>query len=237
MGRKGKVPAIEKIRVVEDYLSGRKGESKICLELHISRSAFEDWLRIYRDQGSQGLKSLYHNGYYPESLKLQAVLDYKNGIGSQNQICSKYNISTHTLLRKWIKKYNNHETFKSRNVPEDKCMIKGRKVTYEERVEIVAFCIANGDNYQMTSEQFQVSYQQVYTWVKKYKKKGYASLLDRRGKRKAPKEMTEQEKFAAQLKLLEDENKRLRMENAFLKKLDEVERWREKVEHTRKTDI
>jgi transposase-like protein len=222
---------------VEDYLSGRKGESKICSELQISRSSFEDWLRIYRDQGSQGLSILSRNGYYPESLKLQAVLDYKNGVGSQNQICSKYNISTQPLLRKWIKKYNDHETFKSRNMPGDKCMIKGRKTTYEERVEIVAFCIANDDNYQATSEQFQVSYQQVYTWVKKYKEKGHDSLLDRRGKRKSPEEMTEQEKYAAQLKLLESENKRLRMENAFLKKLDEVERWREKVEHIKKTDI
>ena len=34
------------------------------------------------------------------------------------------------------------------------------------------------------------------------------------------------EKIAAQLKLLEAENKRLKMENDFLKKLDEVERRR-----------
>ena len=34
-------------------------------------------------------------------------------------------------------------------------MTKGRKTTYEERIEIVAFCIANNDNYQMTSENFK----------------------------------------------------------------------------------
>ena len=27
-------------------------------------------------------------------------------------------------------------------------MTKGRKTTYEERIEIVSFCIANNDNYQ-----------------------------------------------------------------------------------------
>lgn len=46
-------------------------------------------------------------------------------------------------------------------------MTKGRTTTYEEKTEIVSFCIANNDDYQMTSKQFEVSYQQVYTWVKK----------------------------------------------------------------------
>jgi hypothetical protein len=38
------------------------------------------------------------------------------------------------------------------------------------------------------------------------------------------------QKKAAQLKLLESENRRLKMENDFLKKLDEVERRRTTVE-------
>ena len=49
-------------------------------------------------------------------------------------------------------------------------MTKGRKTPYNERVEIVAFCIENNDNYQLTSDKYKVSYQQVYTWVRKYKK-------------------------------------------------------------------
>ena len=48
-------------------------------------------------------------------------------------------------------------------------MTKGRKITYNERVEIVAFCIENNDNYQLTSNKYKVSYQQVYTCVRKYK--------------------------------------------------------------------
>jgi len=78
----------------------------------------------------------------------------------------------------------------------------------------------------MTSNQFQVSYQQVYTWIKKYKEQGYEALLDRRGKRKSIEELSEVEKVAAQLKLLDAENKRLKMEIDFLKKLDQVGRRR-----------
>jgi len=226
MGRKAKVLVQEKIRAVEDYLLGKRSASQICYELEISKRSFQDWLRKYQTQGSQGLKTLSCNKYYSETIKFQAFTDYTKGLGSLNTICSKYNISSHSILRQWIKKYNGHEELKFHNAQGDRFMTKGRKTTYEERVEIVAFCIANNDNYQLTTEKFQVSYQQVYTWVKKYRARGYEALSDKRGKRKAVEELTETEKIAAQLKLLEAENRHLKMENGFLKKLDEVERRR-----------
>ena len=44
--------------------------------------------------------------------------------------------------------YNNsHKQCKTLNVKENKFMTKGRKTTYDERIEIVAFCIENNDNY------------------------------------------------------------------------------------------
>ena len=105
-------------------------------------------------------------------------------------------------------------------------MTSGRKTTYDERIEIVAFCIENNYDYQLTAEKFQVSYQQVYIWTKKYREGGAEALADQRGKRKDPEEMTETEKLAARIRLLEAENKRLKLEAGFLKKLDEVERRR-----------
>jgi transposase len=184
--------------------------------------------------GVTGLQTITKNTYYSLELKQQAITDYLNGEGSLFDICNKYDISAHGILHQWIKKYNGHEGLKSHNAQGDRFMIKGRKTTYEERVEIVAFCVANSDNYQLTIENFQVSYQQVYTWVQKYRTNGYEALSDKRGKRKTAEELTETEKVAAQLKLLEAENRRLKMENDFLKKLDMVERRREKVEHIKK---
>lgn len=226
MGRKGKVPIEEKLKAIEDYLSGQRRTSQICIELQIHKRTLHDWLRKYHMEGMQGLQPSGGNKCYPETIKQRAVSDYKNGIGSLDQICSNYNISAHGVLQNWIKKYNGHETFKSQYAQGDRCMTKGRNTTYEERTEIVAFCVANSDNYQLASEQFQVSYQQVYAWVKKYRDQGYEALIDRRGKRKSSEELSEAEKSAAQVKLLEAENKRLKMENDFLKKLSEVERRR-----------
>lgn len=106
-------------------------------------------------------------------------------------------------------------------------MTKGRNTTYEERVEIVSYCIEHNNDYTSTMEKFGVSYQQIYSWVRKYNDKGAEGLLDKRGKRKPESEMTELERLRAEKRMLEARNKRLETENAVLKKLEEIERrWR-----------
>lgn len=105
-------------------------------------------------------------------------------------------------------------------------MTKGRKTTFEERVEIVQYCIKHNHNYAETSEKFSVSYQQVRNYTIKYEKKGVDGLQDRRGKRKPTEEMDELEKLRAEVKILRAEKKRAEMEISFLKKLEEIERRR-----------
>lgn len=106
-------------------------------------------------------------------------------------------------------------------------MTKGRTTTYEERVEIVSYCIERGNDYTAAIEKYGVSYQQIYSWVRKYSEKGAEGLVDKRGKRKAKSEMTEMEQLRAENRMLEDRNRRLETECAVLKKLEEIERrWR-----------
>jgi transposase len=84
----------------------------------------------------------------------------------------------------------------------------------------------NGKNYQETAEKYQVSYQQVYQWVRKYEADGWDALSDRRGRSKSVEELTLEEKMKLEMRRIEKENERLRAENAFLKKLEEIERRR-----------
>lgn len=49
-------------------------------------------------------------------------------------------------------------------------MVKGRKITLEERIEIVSDCISNNKDYGKTIDTYGVSYQQIYAWVRKYEK-------------------------------------------------------------------
>ncbi|NFA44599.1 transposase [Clostridium botulinum] len=226
MSRKTKCSLDEKLKGIKEYLSGEKSVVEICDELSINGSTFYDWVKIYNDLGELNLIISTKNKCYSDSLKLKAVEDYLAGKGSLRSICNIYGISCPRVLRDWIKKYNGHNIEESRKRQGDRIMTNGRKTTYEERIKIVAFCIANNDDYQETADKFKVSYQQVYAWVRKYKNNGCEALLDRRGKRKEAINLSESEKLSMQLKLIEAENKRLKMENDFLKKLEQIERRR-----------
>ena len=61
-------------------------------------------------------------------------------------------------------------------------MKQGRKTTFEGRIEIVTFTMVHNKNYHAAVEKYGGSYQQVYSWVRKFKKDGINGLLDRRGK-------------------------------------------------------
>lgn len=111
-------------------------------------------------------------------------------------------------------------------------MTKGRKTNYEERIEIVRYCIDHKRNFAETATKFKVSYQQVYNWMRKYETKSIDGLQDKRGKRKLESEMSESEKLRARNRLLEAELREKQMEIDFLKKLDEVERRLASAKHT-----
>lgn len=105
-------------------------------------------------------------------------------------------------------------------------MTKGRKTTFNERVEIVQYCIVHDHNYAKTAEQFEISYQQARNYTIKYEKQGVEALHDRRGKRKSETEMSELEKLRAENRILRAEKEYAQMEADFLKKLAEIERRR-----------
>ena len=163
------------------------------------------------------------NKSYPAELKYQAVGDYLSGKGSLSEICKKYRIQSDRQLRNWIKLYNGHKELKcyiggSR-------MTKGRDTTYEERIEFVKECIKNGYNYTEIAQKYQVGYQQIYTWVQKYKKNGEEALKDRRGRRKKDhKPQTEEERLKLEVATLKRQLYLAQMENDVLKKLQELER-------------
>lgn len=165
------------------------------------------------------------NKKYSAELKLQAVQDYLNGGGSQREICKKYEILDHHTLRDWIMWYNGHKEFKERQgAGTEIYMTKGRKTTLEERIEIVEYCIEHGKDYPATIEKYGVSYQQIYSWVRKYEETGVDGLRDGRGRTKPFEEMTDIEKLQAENRLLKAQLRDKEVEMLLLKKLQELER-------------
>ena len=160
---------------------------------------------------------------YSAELKLQAVQDYLTGKGSLRQICRQYGIKDKRQLRNWISCYNGHKDFKERSGARGEIyMTKGRKTTQEERSQIVAFCIEHGKDYALTVETYQVSYQQIYSWVRKYEANGVDGLVDRRGKAKPEDELTEAERLRQENRMLQAKLKDKEMEIVLLKKLREL---------------
>ena len=104
-------------------------------------------------------------------------------------------------------------------------MKETRPTTAEERVQIAKDCISSGENYSETALKYQVSYQQVYQWTRKFKAMGAAGLEDRRGKRlKDQHPRTREEELEIEIAKLKHELYMTQMERDLLKKLDEIER-------------
>ena len=222
---KVKISIEEKINAVNLYLEGKGSHCKIAAMFGVSPSSVQQWIRNYESMGSEAF-TLKGNKNYSKELKQQAVSDYLAGYGSLDDICKKYGIRSRSKLQLWIKKYNSHEELKSSGTGGVLIMTKGRKTTFDERIEIVQYCIAHDHNYAETSEKYQVSYQQARNYTVKYESQGIESLRDNRGKRKPPEAMNELEKLRAEVKILRAEKERAEMEVAFLKKLEEIERRR-----------
>lgn len=91
-------------------------------------------------------------------------------------------------------------------------MTKGRMTTQEERAQNIAFRLAQGKNYGLTVETYQVSYQQISSWVRKYETSGVEGLIDLRGRG-----LTETERRCQENRMLQAKLKDKKMEIALLK--------------------
>lgn len=225
MGRKARYSAEEKISAVQEYLDGKGSMKTIAQRLGIAFQSFKQWVKNYEAMGIDAFKT-NHNKHYSKAEKEQAVAAYLAGEGSHMEICQKFKILSTSQLRSWIKKYNGHEELKVSGTGGLTIMTKGRKTSFEERIEIVEYCIAHDHNYTATAEKYEISYQQARNYTVKYEDGGVDALQDRRGKRKSEDMMSELERLRAEVKLLKAEKKRAEMEASFLKKLDEIERRR-----------
>lgn len=221
----GKISPEEKIEWVEKIIQNKESVYSVASKIGVHPSSIDTWVRNYK---SIGTEVFFRKGWTKRSSaeKKAAVEDYLAGKGSLRDVCAKYKITDTYQLRTWIKQYNGHEILKDSGTGGSPIMTKGRKTTFEERVEIVQYCIKYNHNYTETAEKFSVSYQQARNYTIKYEKKGVDGLQDRRGKRKSTEEMDKLEKLRAEVKILRAEKKRAEMEISFLKKLEEIERRR-----------
>lgn len=223
MCARSRYSAEEKLKIVEACLSGKIGVCEAGRRIGVDKGAIRQWISRYKAEGASAFIPSERNKMYPAELKRHAVEEYLAGKGNLQDICEKYKIRSEAQLRNWIKVYNRHEDFKTHSGGSR--MTKSRKTSQEERQKIARECLENGKNYGETAQKYNVSYQQVYTWVKKFSQMGEAGLEDRRGQRTAQQSpRTAEEELKARIAQLEHENYILKMERDLLKKVKELER-------------
>lgn len=217
MGRKNKYSKELKLKVVNEYIKGMKSLGNIAYELGCCKETVRGWVMMYKECGEEVFNDKPHNKSYTKEFKETVVKEYFEGKESIPDLRVKYKILGYDTLRRWILKYNNGIILSDYKPMSEVYTMKSRKVSYEERIEIVNYCMSNNDDYKSTANKYNIPYSRVYTWVKKVKENGYGALEpQKKGNLIQPK--TPEEMLELENERLRRENERLQLELEVLKK-------------------
>ena len=213
-----------KITIVKKYISGEGSYDSIARAYGIDKRTLRDWVRRYQEHGASVFYPTAGNAQYSKEFKTMCVEAVLRGDGSVGDIAAKYNISGRSVLSSWIMKYNANMELKEYKPKREVYMAEARrKTTLEERKEIVEYCIAHNNDYKGAASRFEVSYSQVYSWVKKYRESGEEGLEDKRGHHKSDDEVDELERLRRENQRLKRQLEERDMLCELLKKVRELE--------------
>ena len=167
----------QKLHIIKMCENGTNSINSIASLFELSITTLNRWRAKYRTYSPSALHGRTEWTDYPEELKMEAVRAVLTQEESRTSATVRFNISSLSVLTRWIRKYTSHNT-QGKPLKERSIMTKGRTITFEERVQAVMDCIQNGKDYQKITETHRVSYQQIYSWVRKFEKNGIDALMD-----------------------------------------------------------
>lgn len=217
--------AMEKLDILTGLSQTNLTRTKYLERYGIDHSTIRTWKEHYERDGLDGLKERHSWTRYSAKTKQQAVEAYLNGKGSLAEISHRFGVRNRKQLRDWIKKFQYNGANKSLTATPSRRQVRimSRKTTFEERIKIVEYVTAGKHSYSQAAENFNVSYQQVRSWVLKSKNGGYTALKDRRGRTKPVEEMTEVERLKLENRQLKAQLKEQEVMELFAKKFREIQ--------------
>ena len=157
---------------------------------------------------------------YNYELKLKIVEAYLNGKGGYEYLADRYNILSKTTIDRWVKAY---KKFGKEGLMRSK---KNKNYSFQFKLFVVELYMSNRISYQELALSQGIKNPSLITrWVNDFRNAGPDALRPKRKGRKTTLNIKESAKVksvdasAARIKELEDENLKLRMENAYLKAL------------------
>lgn len=209
---------------INDYLDGKGSYETIAKNYGIGATTLKSWVAAYQYHGAEAFFRGRGNKRYSKEFKILCVEAVLKGDLSVKDCTAKYGISHEYVLRRWISEYNANRELKDYNPKREVYMAEARrKTTIEERKEIVKYCIEHDRDYKGTASLYDVSYTQVYSWVRKYDTNGEDALIDKRGHHKTDDEVDELERLRRENLRLKRQLQERDMTVELLKKVRELE--------------
>lgn len=216
----------EKLAIIQGLARTELTKKAYLKSYGISGITIRRWQTFYEQSGIEGLEERHNWTRYSIETKQQAVAAYLNNEGSLTETSHRFGLRSKTQLQDWIKKFQYNGTNETLTaIPSRKQVrIMSRKTTFEERIKIVEYVTAGKHTYSQASEHFEVSYQQVRSWVLKSEKDGYIALKDGRGRTKPVDEMTELDQLKLENRQLKTKLKEQEVLDLFGKKYRELQK-------------
>ncbi len=209
---------------VKEYLAGEGSYASLSHAYGIDHETLRRWVLAYNAHGESAFLQTSGNKSYSKEFKTKCVRIVLRGELSIHDCVAVYGISAHSVLQRWISEYNANRELKDYDPKREVYMAESRrKTTIEERKEIVKYCIEHNRDYKGTASLYDVSYTQVYSWVRKYDADGEDALVDKRGHHKTDDEVDELERLRRENNRLKRQLEEKDMLVTLLKKVKELE--------------
>ena len=95
--------AEEKYELIIAFENRKTSSQDFCRQNKISEVTIRNWIYLFKTYGIDGLKGVEGWKIYSKELKTAAVLDYLSGKYSSFKIIRKYEISSRSVLQRWVK--------------------------------------------------------------------------------------------------------------------------------------
>lgn len=220
MSKKVKVTPEKKEFLVLKYRELNISLSEFCRLYDVERTAIHRWSIKYDMKGVEGLKEINKKTYYSSHTLINTVKDYLSNQFSMLEIVKKHDLSSDSVLRNWLKWYNNPKKWKNKLGE----FMAREKILKQDKLNMTLEYVEKKKSAKQIAQENNVSEYQIRDWARKYSKLGESALDDKRGIRKEFKDLSSEEILKRQNKELQDKNKRLEAELLLIKKLQLLER-------------
>ncbi|MGY0315016.1 helix-turn-helix domain-containing protein [Limosilactobacillus fermentum] len=94
----------------------------------------------------------------------------------------------------------------------------GRKVSYDEKIEIVKWVLKHNHDYKQAAQKFDITYSRAYAWTQKYEQANdWTALKDRRGKTRGRQPADREEQLLKEIRDLKAKLREREVQIAFSK--------------------